>query len=146
MDYYLSLCLGINLSLQFFNPSILQSSFPPLPEILASRRQLMVLQRRQQLLQLQEQPFARFVAVGKHVEWGGQAGGERREHLHVLWLQQRGRRYGYRLTTCREHRPAVAAPLGDVERFLWPKHLQHRQVVDAASGAVGEAEAGKGRS
>ena len=41
-----------------------------LAEVLATGWQLVVLQRGQQLFQLQEQPFARLVAVGIHVEVG----------------------------------------------------------------------------
>ena len=74
------------------------------------------------------------------MERGRELSDERRQLFHVLRLQQRGGRYGYRLMTCRQHRPAVAAPLGDVKRFLRAKHLQHRQVVDAAPGTVGKAE------
>jgi hypothetical protein len=40
-------------------------------KVLASGRQLVVLQRGQDLLQLEEQPFARSVAIGIHVELNG---------------------------------------------------------------------------
>ena len=41
-----------------------------LTEIFATWRQLMMLESGQHLLQLQEEPFARCVAVGVHVEVG----------------------------------------------------------------------------
>ena len=121
-------------------------SLPPLPKILTPQRQLVVLQVGQQLLQLHEESLTRFVAIGIHVEWSIQVIGKRCEPVHIPLVEQRGRRYGYCLVTRREHRPAVAAPLGDVERFAGFEHLQHGQVVDGALGSVGEAEAGRGRS
>ena len=43
--------------------------------------------------------------------------------------------------TRREHRPTVGAAFCNVERFLGAQHGEDGQVVDGATGTVGEAEA-----
>ena len=73
--------MSVSLSLQACSsiPSELvfsQSRDIILGKVFAVHRQLVVLQPRQHLPQLHEEPFARSVAVGKHVEGGAQALGE----------------------------------------------------------------------
>ena len=48
--------------------------------------------------------------------------------------------------TGREHRPTVGAAFCDVERFLGAQHGDDGEVVDAATGTVGEAETGNSGS
>lgn len=59
-------------------------------EILAARWQLMVVELRQVLLKLEEEPLAWLVAIGVHVEGCAQLGVERREELQVGGLEQGG--------------------------------------------------------
>ena len=139
-------------------------------EVLAARRQLVVHELGQHLLQLHEEPFARRIAVGVHVKrnplqtsprggflilpLGGVGGGflggageglvQRAEQLHVVALQQRGRGDGDGLVTSRDHRPAVGAALRDPELVARLQEVQHGQVVDSALRPAGEAEAGRG--
>ena len=123
-------------------------------EVLAVGWQLVVLERGQNLLQLQEEALTGGVAVGEHVEGvtgtvpAVSSGADYRgtvpqmlEQLHVLFSQQRGRGDGDGLVTSREHRPAVAAALGDIERLTRSEPVQHRQIVDAALRPLRETEA-----
>ena len=50
----------------------------------------------------------------------------------VLGHKQGGGGYGDGLMSSGEHRPAVGAAFGDVERFVGSEQVEHRQVVDAA--------------
>ena len=105
-----------------------------------------MLQAGEHLTELHEEPLARCVLVGEHVEGGAPLACQGLQHILVGTAQERGRGYGHRLVPCREHRPAVACPLGDVERFAGAQHGQHGQVVDGAARAAWEAEArGRGR-
>ena len=106
----------------------------------------MVLQAGEHLTELHEEPLARCVLVGEHVEGGAPLACQGLQHILVGTAQQRGRGYGHRLVPCREHRPAVACTLGDEERLAGAQHGQHGQVVDGAARAAWEAEArGRGR-
>ena len=62
-----------------------------LAKVFAAKRQLVVHQRGQHLLQLQEQSFARLIAIGVHVEGGFMFHVPSFKQLNVLLGQQRGR-------------------------------------------------------
>ena len=62
------------------------------------------------------------------------------EQLLVFGREERGGWDGYRLVASREHRPAVAASLGDVELVAGLHPLDDGQVVNAAFRPVGESE------
>ena len=107
-------------------------------EVLHPRRQLVVDQRGQHLLELQEEPLARLVAVGVHVECEvlrGVGPCELCQHPGVGGREQGGAWYGYCLVSCREHSPAVGAAFGNEELVAGAQQPQHGQVVDAATRA-----------
>ena len=89
-------------------------------------------QRGQHLPQLQEQSFAGHVVVGPHLEPSSKFLTQSFKQFLILPTEKRGRRDGYRLVTCREHSPAVGAPLGDEERLAGSEQVQHGPVLDAA--------------
>ena len=105
----------------------------PLAHILAAHGQLVVLQRGQHLLELHEEAFAWSVAVGIHVERCAEPLLQPLKHQLVVVAQKRGRWYGYRLVSGREHSPAVACALGDVEWLPGAQHGRDGQVVDGAA-------------
>ena len=105
----------------------------PLAHILAAHGQLVVLQRGQHLLELHEEAFARSVAVGIHVERCAEPLLQPLKRQLVVVAQKRGRWYGYRLVSGREHSPAVACALGDVEWLPGAQHGRDGQVVDGAA-------------
>ena len=84
----------------------------------------MVHERGQYLLQLQEKPFARFVAVGIHVKFSGERSVERGEKIDVVLREERGRGDGDGLMPCREHGPAVGTTFGNVERLTRMQQIQ----------------------
>ena len=100
----------------------------------------MMLDGGQYLLQLTEEGFSWQILVRIHSERRGFVLSKRPKHLAILWFQERGGWDGYRLVSCRQHRPTVGTALGDVERFARAEHLQDGEVVDVTLGAVGEAE------
>ena len=100
-------------------------------EVLAVRRQLVALERGQHLAQLQEEPFARRVVVGVHVELGIKFVSYLFHLTSYLFGQQRGGGDGNGLVTGGEHRPAVGAAFGDEERVARAQAVEHGQVVDA---------------
>ena len=109
---------------------------PHFCKVLAAVSQFVPHELGQPLLQPQPCPFARLVVVGVDMEVEGfeqfdVPSGERR---------CRGQRHG--LEPRREHRPAVAAPLGNIEWFSGLEPSQYRQVVDAHGTALGETETG----
>ena len=96
----------------------------------------------QHLPQLHEEAFARSIAVGKHVERDRFLPAKRAQRLPVLVREQRGRRDGDGLASRREHRPAVAAALGDEKLVARLQTVDYGQVVDAAPRPTWESEAG----
>ena len=64
------------------------------------------------------------------------------QQLLIFRLEKRGRRDGNRLMSGRKHRPAVATSLRNKQPLSRFQSLHHRQIIDAASGAVREPEAG----
>ena len=96
----------------------------------------------QHLPQLHEEAFARSIAVGKHVERDRFLPAKRAQRLPVLVREQRGRRDGDGLASRREHRPAVAAALGDEKLVARLQAVDYGQVVDAAPRPTWESEAG----
>ena len=56
--------------------------------------------------------------------------------------EQRGRRDGDGLSTCREHRPTVGAAFGDIELLSGFQQVQHGQVVDATLCPLRKTETG----
>lgn len=65
-----------------------------------------------------------------------------RQQLLILGLEERGRRDGNRLMSGRKHRPAVATSLCNKQLIARFQSLHNRQIIDAASCAVREPEAG----
>lgn len=102
---------------------------------------MVVDEARQQVAQLQEEALARDVGVGIHVERRGEAIVEVEEQAHLVVVERRGRGDGDGLVPRGEHRPAVGAPLRDVERFARAKAQQHGLVVEAASRPLRKSEA-----
>lgn len=96
----------------------------------------------QHVAQLHEEAFARSIAVGKHVERDRFLPAERAQRLPVLLREQRGRRDGNGLAPRREHRPTVAATLGDEKLVARLQTVDYGQVVDAAPRPSRESEAG----
>ncbi len=112
------------------------------PEVLASGRQLVVLEPREQFLELEEEAFAGCVAVGIHVPFRVEPLRHFGEEPPVFGFQECGGGNGDRLPPRGEHRPAVGAALGDVERFALAEQAQHREIVNAALRPVREPKAG----
>ena len=92
------------------------------------------------VVQLLEQPFARLVAVGKHVEWSRQSFRQVLQQPFVVVGEQRGRGNGNSLMSSRQHSQAIGHPLRDEERFPLLKQPQHRQVVHRAPCPLREFE------
>ena len=105
----------------------------------------MVHQRGQNLLELQEEAFARCILIRKHVEFHLILTLDISQQLLILGFEKRGRRNGYRLMSGRKHRPAVAASLRNKQPLARFQSPYHRQVVDGASGTIGKAESGSHR-
>ena len=107
----------------------------------------MVLQAWQDLLQWEEESFAWGVAVGVHVKphprplSRGRGGKGLKELVEDGLREEGGGGDGDGFVTCREHGPAVGRAFGDEERLAHSQPVQYGQIVDAASGAAGEAEA-----
>lgn len=102
---------------------------------------MVVDEARQQVAQLQEEALARGIGVGIHVERRAEAIVEVEEQAHLVVVERRGRGDGDGLASRGEHRPAVGAPLRDVERFARAKAQQHGLVVEAASRPLRKSEA-----
>ena len=66
------------------------------------------------------------------------------ELFHVRTFEEGGRGDGDGLVAGGEHGPAVGAAFGNVEWLAWAKHIQYRQVVNTALGALGESESRQG--
>lgn len=64
-----------------------------------------------------------------------------RQQLLILGFEERGRRDGNRLMSGRKHRPAIATSLRNEQPLARFQSLHNRQIIDAASCAVGEPEA-----
>ena len=115
-------------------------AYPPDPhfcKVLAAVSQFVPHELGQPLLQPQPCPFARLVVVGVDMEVEGF------EQFDVPFVERRCRGPSHGLESCREHRPAVAAPLCDIERFAGLQMLEDGQVVDAHGAALGETETGE---
>ena len=110
-----------------------------------------MLQAWQNLLQLEEESFAWGVAVGVHVKppprplSRGRGGKGLKELVEDGLRQEGGGGDGDGFVACGEECPAVGAALSYVEVFAWLQETEDGQIVDAASGAAGEAEAGETR-
>ena len=113
-------------------------------EVLAVGRQLMVDQRGQYLLQLEEEPFARLIVVRPHVELNGESTSYLFHLTSYIIGEERGGGDGDGLVASREHSPAVGRAFGDPKRVAGLQAVQYGQVVDAALGALRKAEAGQG--
>ena len=95
----------------------------------------MALQTGQYAAQLQEEPLARDIAVGVHVQAYGVPLVQLGQYAGVAVAEQGGAWYGYCLVSCREHSPAVGAAFGNEELVAGAQQPQHGQVVDAATRA-----------
>lgn len=102
----------------------------------------MVNQLGEHLPELHKEAFARHILIRKHMEFHLIQSSDIRQQLLILGLEKRGRRDGYRLMTGRKYRPAVATSLRNKQPLARFQSLYYRQVIDAASCAVREPEAG----
>lgn len=102
----------------------------------------MVNQLGEHLPELHEEAFARHILIRKHMEFHLIKSSDIRQQLLILGFEERGRRDGYRLMSGRKHRPAIATSLRNEQPLARFQSLHNRQIIDAASCAVGEPEAG----
>ena len=112
-------------------------------EVFAVRWQLVVYQIWQDFLQLKEESFAGLIVIGPHLKANREFISESLKKFQIFFIQQRCRRDGYCLMSCREHGPAVGATFGDIEFIARLQQVQDGQVVDGALRTLREAESGQ---
>ena len=137
-----SVLLDITINYSSFASSEVKGVKGVIAEILAARWQLVVNQLGEHLPELHEEAFARHILIGKHVEFHLIMPSDIRQQLLILGFEERGRRDGNRLMSGRKHRPAVATSLRNEQPLARLQSLHNRQIIDAASCAVREPEAG----
>ena len=103
----------------------------------------MMHQRGQHLLQLQEQPFARGVAIGIHVKLNGKLTSYLFHLTSYIICEQRCRGDGDSLMTSRQQTPTIATALSYEELVARLQQIQNRQIVDATLRPLRKAEAGQ---